>query len=189
MTIRQTSELRRGQPVEVGANSPNPSQPEPPVRISGADRPSGVFCHFNEQTNKQTYKQRQGKSKLTNQSGCCSHFCLHGCSPSCAAQQVPMRVPTRSLARRLQDDGTRLSPKWGFPWERVPRVAFPVHPIRETAEQVPEAGTLPAPLPDSCLLWGGGGGALPVCTLCVIDGEELSPHSRCVYLLFPTPLP
>lgn len=67
-----------------------------------------------------------------------------------------MRVPTRSLARRLQDDGTRLSPKWGFPWERVPRAAFPVHPIRETAERVPEAGTLPAPLPDSCLLRGGG---------------------------------
>lgn len=62
MTIRQTSELRRGQPVEVGANSPNPSQPEPPVRISGADRPSGVFCHFNEQTNKHTNK---GKEKAS----------------------------------------------------------------------------------------------------------------------------
>lgn len=51
-----------------------------------------------------------------------------------------MRVPMRSLARRLQDVGTRLSPKWSFPWERVPRAAFPVYPIREIAEQGPEAG-------------------------------------------------
>ncbi|XP_021264380.1 uncharacterized protein LOC110404423 [Numida meleagris] len=64
--------------------------------------------------------------------------------------------------------------------------SFPHASRKRNSRAGPRGRIPPIPAARSCLL---GGGSLPVCTLCAIDGDELSPHSCCVCLLFPTPSP